>query len=516
MSADHPQAEQSRLLQESSEELYEQAPCGYLTTTVDGRILKVNRTFLDWLGYVREEVAGKKRFVDLLTVGGRIYFETHFNLLLRMQDSVDEIALDVVCKDGRILPALMNARQKRDETGQPVLNRFTIFNATERRQYERDLVAARDLLQTTLSSIGDGVVATDHDGRVTFMNAEAERLSGWTEDDARGKPIEEILNLQREDDGQAIENPIRHSLRVGQVVGLANHTDLVTKDGRLITVDDSASPIRNANGEVIGGVLVFRDVTERRKEQRQLAEAQALAQFMIVELRRSNDDLAQFAAVASHDLRSPLNTVVQFAQLLELKYAQDLGEGKEILGVLLSAAKRMGALIDDLLRYARVGEELVPAPKPVDANDLLRIALDNLEASITRSGAVVTHDPLPAVRIDATYLAQVFQNLIGNAIHYRADTPPRIHIGVANEDMYWRFSCADNGLGIAPEYQAQIFEPFKRLHGHDRPGSGIGLAICKKVVERFGGRIWVESEEGKGSTFFFTLPRAANGGTSAR
>ena len=126
---------------ESIEELYEQAPCGYLTTTIDGRIVKVNRTFLDWLGYQPDELSGKKRLVDLLTIGGQMYFETHFNLLLRMQESVNEIALDVICKDGRILPALINARQKRDSAGQPVLNRFTIFNATERRMYERDILA---------------------------------------------------------------------------------------------------------------------------------------------------------------------------------------------------------------------------------------------------------------------------------------------------------------------------------------------------------------------------------------
>ena len=508
MSTENPQ-QQSQPLQESIEELYDQAPCGYLTAAIDGRILKVNHTFLDWLGYEYEEVTEKKCFVDLLTVGGRMYFETHFNLLLRIQDSVNEIALDFIRKDGRVLPTLINARQKRDTKGEPVLNRFTIFNATERRQYERDLVAARDLLQTTLSSIGDAVVATDIDGRVTFMNAEAERLSGWSEDDARGRLITEVLVLQREDDKEAIENPNMHAIRVGEIVGLANHTVLIGKDGRLMTVDDSASPIRNANGEVIGGVLVFRDVTERRKEQRELAEAQALAQSVIVELRRSNDDLSQFASVASHDLRSPLNTVVQFAQLLELKYAKDLGEGKELLGVLLSAAKRMGRLVEDLLRYARVGAELSTSPAPVDANEQLGVALQNLEASIARGDAVITHDPLPAVRIDETYLAQLFQNLIGNAIHYRAAAPPRIHIGVTSDDMFWRFSCSDNGIGIAPQYHEQVFEPFKRLHGHDKPGSGIGLAICKKVIERFGGRIWVDSQEGRGSTFFFTLPKTS-------
>jgi PAS domain S-box-containing protein len=339
---------------ESIEELYEQAPCGYLTTTIDGRIVKVNRTFLDWLGYQSDDLSGKKHLVDLLTVGGRMYFETHFNLLLRMQESVNEIALDVICKDGRILPALINARQKRDSAGQPVLNRFTIFNATERRMYERDILAARDLFRTTLASIGDAVVATDAQGRITFMNGEAERLSGWREDEALGKPIEDVFLLQREDNQESIENPVRHAIRVAEVVGLANHTVLVSKDGHIIGVDDSASPIRDGAGNVIGGVLVFRDVTERRNEQRALMEAQARAQSMIAELQRSNDDLSQFAAVASHDLRSPLNNVMTLAQLLERRYSDEHGDGKEILGMLITSAKRMGALIEDLLRYARI------------------------------------------------------------------------------------------------------------------------------------------------------------------
>jgi PAS domain S-box-containing protein len=494
---------------ESIEELYEQAPCGYLTTAIDGRIVKANRTLLDWLGYQSGDLIGKKRLVDLLTVGGRMYFETHFNLLLRVQESVNEIALDVICKDGRILPALINARQKRDSAGEPVLNRITIFDATERRMYERDILAARDLFRTTLASIGDAVVATDAEGRISFVNGEAERLSGWKENEAVGKPIEDVLVLQSEDKREAIENPIRHAMRIGEIVGLANDTVLVDREGRVLSVDDSASPVRNGSGHVIGGVLVFRDVTERRKEQRALAEAQALAQSMIVELRRSNDDLSQFAAVASHDLRSPLNNVLQFAQLLEQRYADELGDGKEMLGMLIAAARRMGTLIENLLRYARITSEITVPAQPIDANAQIEAAIQNLEVSIRKSGASVTHDPLPSIRIDGTHLTQIFQNLIGNAIHYRGPDTPKIHVSVADQGDAWCFSCADNGMGIAPQYQAQIFEPFKRLHGPDRPGSGIGLAICKKIVERFGGRIWVESEEAKGSKFFFTLPKAA-------
>ncbi len=495
-------------LDESAEELYEMAPCGYLTTTIDGRIVKVNRTLTEWLGYERYELTQGKRFIDLLTVGGRIFFETHFNLLLRVQTAVDEIALDVICKDGRVLSTLINARQKRNAAGEPLFNRFTIFNARERRMYERDLLAARDLLRTTLASIGDAVIATDAEGRITFMNQVADDLSGWKNNAALGKPIEDVLILVREDSGERIENPITQAIRTGVIGGLANHTLLISRDGRRIPIDDSASPIRSAGGEIVGGVLVFRDTSERRKAEKELSEAHEQLARRADELRRSNEDLFQFAHVASHDLRSPLTTITQYAELLERMYGNQLSEGKELLHYLTSAAKRMSTLIEDLLLYGQVSAGGAHAVTAVDANVQIRTAIENLHGVITESAAVVTHDVLPEVLVDATSLLQIFQNLIGNAIHYRGANQPRIHVTSADQSEQWLFACKDNGIGISPEFHRQIFEPFRRLQGADRPGSGIGLAVCKRIVERYEGRIWVESEVNQGSTFFFTLPKA--------
>ena len=497
-------------LDETAEELYDLALCGYLITTADGRILKVNRTFSDWLGYAPEERIAGKRFVDLLTVGGRVFFETHFNLLLRVQTSVTEIALDFVRKDGTVLSTLVNGRQQPEGNGLPALNRFAVINATERRRYERELLATRDLLRTTLSSIGDAVVSTDTSGCITFMNPVAEQLTGWFEDDARGKPIQEVVVLVQEGTTTTIENSVLPALKVGEIVGLTNHTSIIAKDGRCMAIDNGASPIRDENGGVVGEVLIFRDISKQRATQKELAEAQALAQAMIAKLERSNEDLSQFAAVASHDLRSPLNNIMQFAQLLEGRHGGELGESKELLKFLIASAKRMGALIEDLLRYARITSNLPVTSEPVNANVAIDTAIENLQASMTKADAVVTHDVLPKLTVDQTHLVQIFQNLIGNAIHYRGREAPRIHVGVADQRDMYSFSCSDNGVGIAPEYQAQIFEPFKRLHGADRPGSGIGLAICKRVVERSGGKIWVESQVNEGSTFYFTLPKPSS------
>ncbi|MEO8372984.1 MAG: ATP-binding protein [Candidatus Solibacter sp.] len=508
MSADRNQRHivPKSFLEENVEELYEMAPCGYLSTDVEGYIVKVNATLADWLDYERQELTADKRFVDLLTVGGKIFYETHFSLLLRMRDAVDEIALDLVCKDGRVLPVLINARQKRDEAGEPVLNHFTIFNATERRMYERDILASRNLFQTTLSSIGDGVIATDAAGVVTFMNPVAEALSGWNTENAVGKPIEEVLVLRRENSTASVPNPIRKALLEGVIVGLENHTILLARDGRSLHIDDSGSPIRDAGGAIVGAVLAFRDITAQRKVESELKEAHRQLEISAAELKRSNEDLSQFAYVASHDLRSPLNTVVQFSQLLERQYGDQLGDGKQLLDYVTGAAKRMQNLIDDLLSYAKVSAEEAHVFEPVDANLRLQAALENLRGPIEATHAVVTHDALPALPVSGTSLVQLFQNLVGNAVHYRGDDPPRVHISVEKEDGWWRFSCKDNGIGIAPEHQLRIFDAFRRLHGVERPGSGIGLGVCKKIVEHYKGRIWVESAIDRGSTFFFTLP----------
>ena len=497
--------------EESAEELYEMAPCGYLSTTMDGRIVKVNKTLTEWLGYEREELLGSKRLADLLTVGGRMLYETHFNLLLRTQRSVDEIALDFICKDGRVLPTLINARQKRNDAGDPILNRFTVMNSSERRMYEREVLAARDLLQTTLASIGDGVIATDAEERITFMNPAAEGLSGWTSAAAAGKRVDEVLVLQRQQhtSGPAA-NTIRQALKGGVVAGPANQTVLLSKDGRTIPVDDSAAPIRGTGGEIVGAIFVIRDIRAQRKAEDELRAAHENLKVSAAELARSNDDLSQFAHAAYHDLRSRLTTVLLFAKLLELRHGEQLKAGKELLEVVVGAAKRMGGLIEDLFTYAKISGSALKSRFPVDANAQLKIALENLHASIEGSGAVITQDPLPAVPIDPTHLIQVWQNLIGNAIHYHGAEAPRIHVSVRDDADLWKFSCKDNGLGIEPSYQTQIFDPFRRLHGDDRPGSGIGLAVCKRVVELYKGRIWVESEAGHGSTFYFTLPKAVH------
>jgi light-regulated signal transduction histidine kinase (bacteriophytochrome) len=225
------------------------------------------------------------------------------------------------------------------------------------------------------------------------------------------------------------------------------------------------------------------------------------------DLARSNQDLEQFTYVASHDLQEPLRMVSGYMQLLQRKYGEKLdATADEFIGCAVDGAKRMSQLIHDLLAYSRVGTR-GEEPEPIDANSALAGVMANLRGSIEDAGAAITHDELPAVNADFTQLAQLFQNLIGNAIKFHGEQPPRIHIGVRPAGDMLEFTVSDNGIGIDPRKRQRVVVIFQRLHTRDEyPGTGIGLAICKKIVERHGGRIWFESEPGKGSTFHFTLP----------
>jgi signal transduction histidine kinase len=274
--------------------------------------------------------------------------------------------------------------------------------------------------------------------------------------------------------------------------------------------DYSVRAVKGADDEL--GLLTdaFNQMLTRIEEQNQeQTRGEEQLRALSNELARSNKELEQFAYVASHDLQEPLRMVSSYTQLLEQRYRGKLdSDAHEFINYAVDGARRMHRLINDLLEFSRVstrGKSL----ELVDANDVLGAVRANLGAAIEDAGALVTNEELPTVMVDPTQLGQLLQNLIGNAIKFHGPEPPRVHIAAREQEREWVFAVKDNGIGIEPEYFARIFVIFQRLHvAAEYPGTGIGLAVCKRIVERHGGRIWVESESGRGAQFFFTVPKS--------
>jgi PAS domain S-box-containing protein len=333
------------------------------------------------------------------------------------------------------------------------------------------------------------------EGRITNVNRTDLEMLGYTVEETIGRPIWE-LNVNEE----TVRTQVLAKLAGTQPPGKEQERVYRRKDGTTFPVLIEDRLILDENGRIQGIRCMIQDITERKRVEKALQEKTE-------ELARSNKDLEQFAYVASHDLQEPLRMVTSYVQLLARRYKGKLdSDADEFIGFAVDGAVRMWKLINDLLTYSRVGmrgNEL----EPTDSETVLHQSLNDLKVAIEETAAVVTHDPLPAVMADSPQLGQLFQNLIGNAIKFRGDEPPRVHISASRNGNGWTFSVCDNGVGIAPEYYERIFIIFQRLHSRQEyAGTGIGLAICKKIVERHGGRIWIESEVNKGATFYFTLP----------
>lgn len=282
--------------------------------------------------------------------------------------------------------------------------------------------------------------------------------------------------------------------------------------GTVHYVTVSGQPIFGEGGDFKGYRGVGKDITRRKTYEAALRDAHDALEVQAHDLARSNEELEQFAYVASHDLQEPLRMISSYTQLLGRRYGAKLdGDAKEFMEFIVDGAARMKQLIEDLLAYSRVGTRGRDFA-PTDSGAALAKALANLRAAQEASGAKLTHDPMPEVLADGAQLVQLFQNLVGNAMKFRGEEAPRIHVAAETRDEVWVFTVRDNGIGLDTQYADRIFMMFQRLHNKaEYPGTGIGLAICKKIVDRHGGRIWVESQPGKGCTFGFTLPRHHGG-----
>ena len=330
----------------------------------------------------------------------------------------------------------------------------------------------------------------DPQGHILSWNAGVERLLGWSEKEWLGQharmiftPAEKAMEVCESEMSRAAEN--------GSATDIRWHR---RKDGTEFFANGFMNAIRDEAGAVIGFVKILSDETARKQLQDSLSE--------------SNAALEQFAYVASHDLQEPLRTMSSFAQLLTKKYDGKLdSEADKYLAFIVDASQRMSDLVRDLLEYARAATE-EERPSSVALDEDLEAALTHLTQAVEESGASVTHDPMPTLQVDRGQMVRLFQNLIGNALKYRKpNQQPKIHVSAEQTGREWVIAIQDNGIGFDPQYAGSIFMPFKRLHQlGDYPGSGVGLAICKRIVEAHGGRIWAESMPGEGATFRFTLP----------
>jgi PAS domain S-box-containing protein len=359
------------------------------------------------------------------------------------------------------------------------------------------LAASEKRFRLIIEAMPNAIVVVDKKGTITLVNAQTETLFGYDRGELVGQPVEILVPEKIRPhhlDYQAsfMDNPETRPMGEGRDL-YGRH-----KNGHEVPVEIGLSSMENEEGIFILSVIT--NITERKRIEEQLKQ-------QTDELARSNAELERFAYVASHDLQEPLRMVSSYLQLLERRYKDRLdSDAHEFIGFAVDGATRMKALINDLLAYSRVGSR-GKTYKPTACEAVLERVLLNLEVAIAESEAAVTHDPLPVVRGDEIQLQQLFQNLISNALKFRSEAPPHICIKVQPVDGQWLFSVQDNGIGFEQQFADRIFVIFQRLHSREEySGTGIGLAICKKIVERHGGRIWAESEPGQGSTFYFTLP----------
>lgn len=396
------------------------------------------------------------------------------------------------------IPVEVHAGPLVDDDGQTTNAIAVFWNISERRLAERD----RSLLAAIINSTSDAVVSVDLATRITSWNHGAEALYGYKAQEVLGRPSS-ILHPPDDDPAHLMSRVVAGEPTL--------HTDTVRvrKDGSEVMVGLTVSPVHDPGGRVIGAASIARDISQRLEAERVLTEVRRELDLKNSRLERSNEELEQFAYVASHDLSEPLRAVAGMVGLLARRYQGRLdSDADEFIAFAVEGCERMRAMIEDLLAYSRAGRTELGL-ETVDVTDIVSSVTAMLSIQIAESGGVVEVGALPVLQGDKVQLIQVFQNLVANAIKFRrTDVPPVVRISALQDaGGVWRFEVADNGIGIEEQYRDRIFRMFQRLHSRDSyAGSGIGLAIAERIVNRHGGQMGVEANRAGGSTFWFTLP----------
>jgi PAS domain S-box-containing protein len=477
--------------------LLEAAPDAMVVVNQAGEIVLLNVQAEKQFGYRRDELVGQKvkniipkGFAERLVADG----------LRSAEDALAQqigtgIELTGRRKNGSEFPIEIMLSPLESTEG--ILVTAAIRDISVRKAAEKHLAQMEGRYRGLLEAAPDAMVVVNQAGEIVLLNVQAEKQFGYRRDELVGQKVKNIIP-----EGFA-ERLVADALRsvedaLAQQIGTGIELNGRRKNGSEFPIEIMLSPLESAEGILVTAAV--RDITMRKK-----AEAHLLQK--VEELNRSNEELEQFAYIASHDLQEPLRMVASYTQLLSRRYKGRLdSDADEFISFAVDGASRMQRLIKDLLAYSRVGTKAKDL-LDTSSEEALQQALINLRGAVEDSGAQVTHDPLPNVLADEMQLIQLFQNLVGNAIKYQNPGIPRVHISAARTgEKRWTFSVRDNGLGIDSQYFEKIFGMFQRLHKREEfEGTGVGLAICKKIVERHGGYIWVESKSGHGSNFCFAL-----------
>lgn len=460
-----------------------------VTIGPDGKITDVNNSTEMVTGYSRDLLIGTD-FSDYFTQPEKA--REGYQEVFR-EGYVQDYPLEIQHKDGFITPVLYNASVYHDEDGDVIGVFAAARDITERKMAEKELKLLNAYNRSLIEASVDPLVTIGPNGKITDANHSTELVTGFSRGELIGTDFYDYF-IEPEKAKAGYQQVFREGVVKDYPLEIRRH------DGHITPVLYNASIYRDESGKVMGVFAAARDITELKK-------ANELLKQKIDELARSNEELEQFAYVSSHDLQEPLRMIGSYLQLLERRYQGQLDDkADKYINFAVEGAARMQNLIDDLLTFSRVTTQAKEF-QLTNCETIYKQVLLNLEVLIKENNAEITHDPLPEVMADSTQLIQVFQNLMVNAIKFRSRDNPKIHVSARKEKDQWIFSVKDNGIGIDSKYYTRIFDVFKRLHKRrEYPGTGIGLSVCKKIIERHGGRIWVESELGKGSIFYYTLP----------
>jgi PAS domain S-box-containing protein len=465
-------------------------------------------------GYRAEAIVGKP--VTILFPPDRLKEEDYILTSLQNGRAVERLETIRVAKDGRLIPVSVSVSPLKNAEGEMVGASKIVHDISEMVAARDALLREKELLATTLASIGDAVIVTDDQGRVTYVNAEAERMTNWKNAEATGQPLAKVFRIINEETRKPVEDPVEKVLRLGSVVGLANHTLLIARDGAETPIDDSAAPIRRSDGPIFGVVLVFRDFTERRNAEEALREAQrklsdhaarleATVAERTAKLQETVSDLQSFSYSIAHDMRAPLRAMGAFAHLLLDELPADATpETKMYCQRIIVGAARLDNLINDALNYTKAALQEFPLQE-VDLAKLMRGLLDTYPNLHAENTDITMDGELPVALGNESLLTQCFSNLLGNAVKFVAPgVRPKVRIWSERKEGLARIWVEDNGIGIPKHAQARLFGMFQKID-NEYEGTGMGLAIVRKVVERMGGKVGVESEAGQGSRFWVDL-----------